>query len=131
MILRKKYSIAGFLALLFAIIGIVAYNYMYQDHRDIASEKFDFELKPSLLSIAMSNTNEAVNYVDRVIQTEGIITAIEQNSVILDDLVQVNFSADDLNALSIRKKVTIKGRCVGYDDLLELVKIDQATLVNN
>ena len=27
-------------------------------------------------------------------------------------------------------KISIKGRCVGYDDLLEIVKIDQAVLLN-
>ena len=27
--------------------------------------------------------------------------------------------------------ITIKGRCVGYDELLEMVKIDQAIIINN
>ncbi len=131
MILRKKYSILGFIALTIAIAGFLTYNYIYQDHRDIASAQFDFELQSSLLNKVMSNAEEAHKYVDKVIQTEGVITAIEQNAVVLDHKVQISFGQDDLNGLAVEKQITIKGRCVGYDDLLELVKIDQATLINN
>ncbi|MFP2997279.1 hypothetical protein ABN763_15280 [Spongiivirga sp. MCCC 1A20706] len=131
MILRKKYSIVGFMALLAAIIGFSVYNYMYQDHRDIASERVDFELESSFLNSVMSNTDSAQKYVDKVIQTDGKITAIEQNALVLDNEVHINFGKGFLNSLTVNDKVTIKGRCVGYDDLLELVKIDQATLVNN
>jgi len=129
MILKKKYSIAGFLALIFSIITIIVYNYVYQGHRDIATEAFDYELQSTLLSGLMSNEAEAVNYADKVIKTEGTITAVEQNSVILDNKIQVNFNEINLNALAVSKKLTIKGRCVGYDDLLELVKIDQAIII--
>ena len=127
---KKLYIILGFLIVLL-ITGYSVYKYMYKDHRNIASESVDFELNTLQLNTGMSTSQGAVNYIDRVIQTHGIITAVEQNTIILDDKVQVNFSTDSSIALSEGVEVHIKGRCVGYDDLLELVKVDQATLLNN
>lgn len=126
---KKKYIIVGFFALLI-IGGLGGYNYIYKDHRDIAAEKVDFELKPPVLLELMSNSLEAKKYTDKVIKTYGTITSIEQNSIILDNKTQVNFKIGDVSKLSLGAEVIVKGRCVGYDDLLELVKIDQATILN-
>jgi hypothetical protein len=129
MIARKKYIIFGIFALL-VVSGYVVYQYMYREHRDIASEKVDFELQPQQLMEVMSDAAKALKYTDKVIQTSGKITSVEQNSVILDHKTQVNFKTADVNPLNVGNDVIIKGRCVGYDDLLELVKIDQATIIN-
>ena len=52
----------GILLLLLGIIGFASYQYMYQPHRDIASEKVDFELTPQALKVALSNNNEENQY---------------------------------------------------------------------
>ena len=125
---KKKIILAVFIVLMLS--GYSVYRYMYKEHRNIASENIDFELKPTDLQKTMKNATD-VTLVDKVIQTQGIITSIEQNSVTLNNMVQVNFNIYNVSALSLDAEITIKGRCVGYDDLLELVKIDQATLINN
>ena len=127
---KKKYFILGFLIVLL-ISGYSVYKYVYKEHRNIATESINFKLNTVQLSMVMSTTQDAVKYIDKVVQTYGKVTSIEQNSVILDDSVQVNFSTESVNTLSLGIEVIIKGRCVGYDDLLELVKIDQATIINN
>lgn len=110
---------------LFGILSYSVYSYMYQEHRDISSEEIDYSLNPNDLKNAMSN-----QFVDKVIQTEGVITSIEQNSIVIDDIVQVNFINTDISTLQPKITIKIKGRCLGYDDLLEVVKIDQATIIN-
>ncbi|MDJ0645459.1 MAG: hypothetical protein QNJ57_05675 [Flavobacteriaceae bacterium] len=127
---KKRYIVTAFL--LAALIGAYAlYQYMYKEHRDIATEKIDFVLNPTALSETMSDAQKAPEYTDKVIQTYGKVTSIEQNSVILDDQVQVNFTTHNINNIKPGNELHIKGRCIGYDDLLELVKIDQATRINN
>ena len=121
----------GILLLLLGIIGFASYQYMYQPHRDIASEKVDFELTPKALKAALSSNNEENEYLNKVIQTAGKISAVDQHSVTLDDIIQINFESDLPSYLNPESTLTIKGRCIGYDDLLELVKIDQATIITN
>lgn len=127
---RKKKFIVGITALILLITLIIGYNYMYQDHRDIASEKVAFALSPEALKKALSNEVSAKGYIDQVIQTQGIISAVEQNTIFIEEIAQVSF-AQNFGALNEDEHITIKGRCVGYDDLLEVVKIDQAIIINN
>lgn len=127
---RKQYIVAS-LIIGILILAISAYGYIYKEHRNIAAEKAEFKMSAQKLNDALANENEAVKYIDQVIQTHGMITAIEQHSVIIEDKVQVNFVKNASNLPTVGNRITVKGRCVGYDDLLELVKIDQAIVVNN
>lgn len=127
---RKKKFIAGIAALTILIVLIITYNYIYQDHRDIASEKVAFTLPPEALKTALSDKVSAQKYIDQVIQTQGTISAVEQNTVFIEEIAQVNF-AQNFAGLAEDQHIIIKGRCVGYDDLLEIVKIDQAIIINN
>ncbi len=127
---RKKKFIVGITALVLLIILVITYNYMYQDHRDISKEEVAFTLSPEALKKAMSNDASARGYIDQVIQTQGIISAVEQNTIFIEEIAQVRF-AQNFASLSEDDHIVIKGRCVGYDDLLEVVKIDQAIIINN
>ncbi|MGC6430510.1 MAG: hypothetical protein ACON5F_05670 [Jejuia sp.] len=129
--MKKKASyIIAITTIVLGITGYTIYGYMYKAHRDIASEGIDYNLTSDYLQKAMRVDSTSKKIIDRVIQTEGVITSIEQNSVVINDAIQVNFTKTDISNLQPQTKLTIKGRCVGYDDLLELVKIDQAIITN-
>lgn len=130
MIAKKKIGLA-LLVLIVVIIGLATYQYMYQPHRDIASEKVDFKVTPQALKEAMSLSNEGPKFLNKVIQTRGKITSVDQHSVTLDDIIQISFESKLPSYLNPEAELIIKGRCIGYDDLLELVKIDQATILTN
>lgn len=127
----KKRYITLSITLLLIVGSIITYNYMYKEHRNIAEENVSFKVSTSKLNSDLSTADTALEYIDKVVQTQGTITEVEQNSAVLDDKVQVSFIENFSHQLSLQKQITIKGRCVGYDDLLELVKIDQATLVHD
>lgn len=128
--IHKKQVVIGSLIII-CITALCVYNYMYKEHRDIASEKVDFTVKSQQLNKAMSTSSSAMKYVDKVIQINGTITSVEQNSILLDETIQVDFNQQEVSKLSLNSQVIVKGRCVGYDDLLEVVKIDQATIITN
>ncbi len=113
------------------MIGYGIHRYMYQPHRDIAAEAADYTLQPESLKAAMSRADEEYKFINKVIQTQGKITSVDQHSIILDDMIQINFESALPGYLNPDSTLTIKGRCIGYDDLLELVKIDQATVITN
>ncbi|WP_299113997.1 hypothetical protein [uncultured Winogradskyella sp.] len=130
--MRKKiYMLLGVL-----IIGLISaflvYNYVFNsEHRDIANEKATVSLSAKDI-FEQFQTNEALattNYLDQVIEMKGGITSIEDNDVVLSNGVQVSFNSQETLKFQKGEQITIKGRCVGYDELLELVKIDQSTLI--
>lgn len=126
----KKKIIGLVLLMVVILLSISVYNYLYKGHRNIAEEEIAHKLSTKKLSAALRIDNASISYIDKVIQTDGKITTIEQNTIVIDNSVQVSFQ-DNVQGLAMGNKITIKGRCVGYDDLLEVVKIDQAVIIKN
>ncbi len=127
----KKKLIIGSIVLLVAF-GIGMYFYMYQEHRDIANEdaKFSVTVKELMSQFASDAVASNTKYLDKTIEVSGIITNIDLAShvVVLDEKLSAVFKDSLLNGIVIQKAIKIKGRFLGYDDLLEELKIDQASL---
>ena len=115
------------LLMLFAMV-VIAYNYVYKNHRDINDEK------PEYVVISLDLINEfAVNpsdsekkYLDKTIEIRGKITDSNDFDLTLDDNIFCQFN-NKIKAPS--KRITIKGRFIGYDNLLEQIKLDQCNIL--
>ena len=119
--------------LFFAIISIVAiYNYVYQDHRNIQSEKAAYELSASeIVNSFLKNSEYAEkNYLNKTILIRGTITEMDKSNMTLNDSVWCVFDKQISDNIKINAQIEIKGRVIGYDDLLEQVKMDQCYIVN-
>ncbi|MCB9425466.1 MAG: hypothetical protein H6584_00330 [Flavobacteriales bacterium] len=120
----------GILLLLVVVFGV--YQYTYQDHRDIATEKAAYVLSVKdlhdkfLKDAAQAN----IEYGDKTIELSGIITAVDtsSNSIVLDQKL-FGILLDQTIKVQEGAEVTIKGRFLGYDDLLEELKFDQVTII--
>ena len=122
----RKISIIVLLGLL--IGGYLMYNYMYQDHRDIQSEEAKVQVNAAEL-VTMFANNDSPDVLNSTVQVSGKITEITDNSITIDESVQCSFDAS-INQIKVNDQVTVKGRCIGYDDLFEIVKLDQTTIIN-
>ena len=69
---------------------------------------------------------------DKIIQISDTINAldIKNKSMTFAKKIAAIFDTDLPNDFAIGKKVTIKGRFLGYDELLDEYKIDQCSVVN-
>lgn len=117
--------------LLIALAGIIGYNYMYKSHRDIATEKADITIDTATI-LNDYKTDEAkanTTYLDKVIAVTGKITNFDvaSNSIIVDEKLFCT-AQDKLIDLKVNETITLKGRFLGYDDLLEEMKMDQITV---
>ena len=113
------------------IAVIVAYNYLYQDHRRIEDETAEFIMTSSDINIAFSenSTTAEQQYLNKTIEVSGLISEVNSNDITIDDNVFCQFSEVIETALKQNSKIKIKGRVIGYDDLLEQVKLDQCIIV--
>jgi len=119
--------------ILFALIlllvgGYFGYNYLYQDHRDIQTEAVFLETNSDdLIGVFLeSSTPEVLN---QTVQIKGKVTQIEGDGITLDNKVHCSFP-ESLFKVSVGDEVVVKGRCIGYDDLFEIVKLDQSSIIN-
>jgi hypothetical protein len=131
--MKQKKIILLVLALSVTLIGFIVYNYIFHStHRNIAIEKANIILFANDLHSNFLNDESlaTANYLDKVIETRGNISSIEKNGVVLNNRIQVSFNTEVKSKLIDGASLIIKGRCVGYDELLEMVKIDQAIVIN-
>jgi len=128
---RKTKIVLISLILVMTFGSFMFYQTFYAPHRDITSEKATLTITATTLQHAFAENDAKANkdYADKVIAVNGVITTIEQNTIMLDQVVQVDFLNEIATKLILGDALSLKGRCVGYDDLLEVVKIDQATLI--
>lgn len=113
------------------VIGIMAYNYIYQDHRDIESETAEFVLNSTDLvnEFTINPSASEKKYLNKTIEVFGTITELNDRDLTLDNNIFCQFSSKI--EVDTSKKVNIKGRFIGYDELLDQIKIDQCSILTN
>jgi hypothetical protein len=130
--ITKKSVIIFFLGTL--SVSAFIYFYVYKSHRDITSESVAFTLSALQLHQDFMNDSETniKKYADETIETYGKITFLdlENDAIVLDDKVFLKMTDKISKDLTIQQTVKIKGRFVGFDDLLEELKMDQCIIVN-
>ena len=112
------------------IIGIVAYNYLYQDHRDISSEMPEFVITSDEIGaefIADQQESET-KYLNKTISIKGKVTESSTDDFTLDSKVFCQLKESLNSPLKTNSTTTVKGRVIGYDELLEQVKLDQCSI---
>ncbi|WP_179009716.1 OB-fold protein [Winogradskyella forsetii] len=124
----KKLIIFGILI----ISVIVAYNYIYQDHRTIEKETAAFVMTANAIGNEFSSNLKMAEtkYLNKTVEVSGSISEMNTMEVTLDDKVFCQFSEALEAPIEEDTKLKIKGRVIGYDDLLEQVKLDQCTIIN-
>lgn len=129
-IMNKK-ILFGFL--IFSAIAISVYLYAYKDHRNIANEKSAYTIKVSELQneFAINDSLALKKYQDKTIEVNGQITSIDtdNNAIVLDEKIFASFNDSLSKEIVLGKKLKIKGRFLGYDELLEEFKMDQCFLI--
>ena len=125
--MKKKLLIVLVIVLIF---GFVGYKYVYKDHRDVSSEEASFKITLADLKADFEKNDSIANtkYLDKAIAIYGEVTSLdlETNEIIVDS----NLSATIKGKVNVKKgdKVTVKGRFIGYDDLLEEYKMDNCVI---
>jgi len=113
--------------ILLASAAYFVYDYMYQDHRDIKTEEASVDVPASDL-VQFFKDNESPEVLNSTVQVSGLITELDTHTLTIDNSVQCSFDSA-IKGLNTNEQITVKGRCIGYDELFEIVKLDQSTII--
>lgn len=104
-------------------------NILYKDARDINSEKSILTISAKDLEneYALDPVKGDAKYLNQTIEVEGIVSEVTDSSMVIDHKVFCKMNKKAENTL-MNKKINIKGRCIGFDDLFEVVKFDQCSI---
>lgn len=119
------------IGLVLVFLIVLGYGILYPEARDIATERVDFRLSTEVLAREMALPESAGKYGNRVVRTHGRITAVSGRSIGLDHGIVVQLLEPPHPQPLPGERIAIKARCVGYDELLGEVRLDQGTIVEN
>jgi hypothetical protein len=109
----------------------LAYSYVYQSHRDIRIEKPKLFVSSDSLHhhFAQQQKKSYKLYMNQVLAVEGTILSLSQKMIMLKPGIScLKDSSSEFNSINVGDRVTVKARCIGYDDLFGEVKMDQCIL---
>jgi hypothetical protein len=130
--MTKKVKIILAVFVLIGILGFAGYNYvLHGGERNLDTEEANFTVNGKEIILEFMTDLEASNkkYLEKAVAISGTITSVRGKEVILDNSVICTMKNAD-SALEQDQKITIKGRVVGYDDLLSELQLDQC-FINN
>jgi hypothetical protein len=120
-----------FIIVLLVTVSIITYLYVYKDHRDISNTTTfkSFTATELMHVFTDANPENDKEVLDQVIEITGEITDLSKGSITVNNNIFIILMEEE--SVQMDQLITIKGRCLGYDDLLEEIKIDQASLITN
>jgi hypothetical protein len=116
--------------LIFLVILFLSHKYLYHEHRDISNEKALFSVTANeiLQDFLLDESKANLKYLDKSITITGKITNIDtkNNTIVIDEKVFVLLKKKQVVKQS--EVIIVQGRVIGYDSLLEEIKLDQAEI---
>lgn len=114
------------------VIIVIGYNYIYQDHRNISTEASEFKLSATAVKneFASNSVASANKYLNKTVAILGDVSESKNKEITLNSSVFCQLIDSLKEPLKLGSKIKIKGRVIGYDDLLEQVKLDQCMIID-
>ena len=131
--MSKKVKIIILIVVIIGMMGFFTYSYvMYGGARNLESEETVFTVSSSSINSEFTTNIETANkkYLEKAVAIKGKITSSNGNEIILDETVICGFKNPD-SSIKKGQEITVKGRVVGYDDLMGELKLDQCFVIKN
>jgi hypothetical protein len=133
--MRKHIFMKNKIVIILGVLLLAAfgtYNYLYKSHRDINKEAVSYSVSVEQVYSEFIKNDSLANlkYLDKTIEIYGKITDVDLSNKIItvDEKLLASFNNTLKSDLKIGQNVKIKGRLIGFDDLLEELKMDQCIL---
>ena len=125
-LLKKNKLILTFLFVL-GMIGFAFYTLTMEPPTSIENRKVDFTGSADELLVKITDHTE--EWQDKIVVVSGEVTNIDENGIMLSSKIYCQLKqVSDLQKINPSNNISLKGRIIGYDDLLEELKLDQCII---
>ena len=127
MSLSKKNKFFITVLVLFSSIGIVIYTYTMRAPTTIENKKIDFT--GSAEELLLKITDHTEEWQDKIVVVSGEVTSSDDKGIMLSRKIYCQLKqVTDIQKINLSNNISLKGRIIGYDDLLEELKLDQCII---
>ncbi|MBE76315.1 MAG: hypothetical protein CMG41_01055 [Candidatus Marinimicrobia bacterium] len=114
---------------------VIIYKTYNKPHKDFNKSPFEVVIESrDLISLYQNNIDNAnTKFLDKILLISGKITNLETDIIILDNAIVCSLEPSQtvIEEIHLNKNISVKGRCIGYDDLLEEIRIDHSFIIKN
>lgn len=114
------------------IAGLAGYSYvMHGGARNLSDEDAAYSVSSKSITTEFSSNVDMANkkYLEKAIVIKGTVTKITGKEITIDNSIICNLNDLD-TTIQKDQTITLKGRVVGYDDLMGELKLDQCLNVS-
>jgi CTP-dependent riboflavin kinase len=130
--MSKKIKIILLSIVLAGIAGFAGFNYvMHGGARNLSNEDAAYTVSSKSITDEFSTNVDMANkkYLEKAIIIHGKVTKITGKEITIDNSIICNLKDVDAT-IQKDQTITLKGRVVGYDDLMGELKLDQCLKVS-
>ena len=117
-----------------AFFGTVFFTYN-KPHKAFSAAQTDITLEAAKLYEHYQNDLSDANlkFLDKVLLVNGPVTELNSNLVIIGGNIVCSLDSSYVldTGIKLNDKISVKGRCIGYDDLFGEVRIDHCFIMQN
>ncbi len=125
--MSKKFKIILSIIVLIGITVFFGFDYALNGGaRNLNNEESSFLVTSKEINSEFSKNIELANkkYLDKAVEISGVVTSVKNHEIIIDNIVICNFTVID-KTIKVDQNIIMKGRVVGFDDLMGELKLDQ------
>lgn len=119
---------AAVVAIAVLLAGYFAYQYVYQAHDTVDDLELTYSGSAQNFTSVVQQSDSP--FLNSAVLIQGTITSITDQDLMLGSNIFCQLSPmTDLSTKNrIGDQITVKGRYIGYDELLEEIKLDQVEI---
>jgi len=128
--MKKSLKLLLTVAVLLVLALFGGYSYLMKGGaRDINSEPAAYTIDANALTANFKTDNAHSNkmYLNQTVAVTGEVSACDAKNVTLNQ--NVICSLQGAAPIKVGQKVKLKGRLLGFDDLMEEIRLDQCSLI--
>jgi hypothetical protein len=111
------------------ILGIGLWtSYQYVFAKQLTMDKISAEYQGEAVDFKRLIQTDFTQWHNKVIQITGTITGIQEEGILLNQDIYCQFN-DKLISAAKNAAITVKGRVIGFDELLEEIKLSQCIII--
>lgn len=105
------------------------YNYViYKPHRAVSKITSEYIGSASDFLIRLES-EDTQNWLNKVVTLTGTVSLIDSSGVLLNNTIYCQFkNTSEIAVVQTKQSLSIKGQIIGYDDLLDELKLNYCTI---
>ena len=133
--MKKKKIIILVSLLSFLAVSTTIYFIWNKPHKNYFNAPVDISIQGTKLNEYYQNDLMDANlkFLDKILLVSGPVTKLNSRLVIIGDNIVCSLDSSHVLDTSIKlyDEISVRGRCIGYDDLFGEVRIDHCFIMQN